>query len=45
VCKIGTGFSDENLELIHKRLVDLEVDKPPSDLKFREKNVDTWIKP
>lgn len=45
VCKIGTGFSDENLELIHKRLVDLEVDKAPSDLKFREKNVDTWIKP
>jgi len=45
VCKIGTGFSDENLELIHNKLKDLVMDKAPNDLKFREKNIDVWVKP
>lgn len=31
--------------MIHKRLKDLVVDKAPSNLKFKDKNVDTWIAP
>lgn len=45
VCKVGTGFTDENLQLIHDRLKPLEVDHAPSGLKFKDKNVDTWIAP
>lgn len=45
VCKVGSGFTDENLELIHNRLKDLVVDNPPTNLKFKEKNVDVWIQP
>ena len=45
VCKVGTGFTDENLEFIHNRLKDLEVDRAPSNLKFKDKNVDVWISP
>jgi DNA ligase-1 len=45
VCKVGTGFSDEALTSIYAQLKDLETDKAPSNLKFKEKNVDTWIQP
>lgn len=45
MCKVGTGFSDEALEFIHNRLKDLVVDRAPSNLKFKDKNVDTWIDP
>lgn len=45
VCKVGTGFSDEALEFIHGRLKDLVVDKAPSNLKYKEKNMDVWISP
>ena len=45
VCKVGTGFTDEAFEFIENRLKDLVVDKAPPGLKFKEKNVDTWISP
>lgn len=45
VCKVGTGFSDEALEFIHNRLKDIVVDNAPAGLKFKEKNIDTWIAP
>ena len=45
VCKVGTGLTDENLELVHNRLKDLVIDKPPSNLKFHDKNTDVWISP
>lgn len=45
VCKVGTGFSDEALIRIHKQLSELVIDKAPSNLKYREKNVDVWISP
>lgn len=45
VCKVGTGFSDEALQTIYGQLKDLIVDKAPSNLKYKEKNIDTWIAP
>jgi DNA ligase-1 len=45
VCKVGTGFSDEALQTIHATLKDLVTSKPPSNLKFKDKNVDEWISP
>lgn len=45
VCKCGTGFTDENLEAFHKKLNELEIDNPPANLKFKSKNVDTWLVP
>ena len=43
VCKVGTGFTDEVFAKLYKELSELEVDKPPSNLKYREKNIDVWI--
>ena len=45
VCKVGTGLTDENLEKMHELMVDLEIDTAPSNLKYKTKNVDTWIVP
>lgn len=45
VCKVGTGFSDEALETIHSALKDLVVEKAPSNLVYKVKNVDVWIAP
>jgi len=45
VCKVGTGFSDEALETIHNQLKDFVVEKAPSGLKFKDKNVDVWVEP
>ena len=45
VCKVGTGFSDENLKLFHEALNPLEIDNAPSNLKYKSKNIDTWISP
>lgn len=33
------------LEKLHKQLKDLEVDKAPTGLKFKNKNVDVWLEP
>ena len=45
VCKIGTGFSDENLQKIHEQLQPIELDNAPPLLKYKEKNIDVWIQP
>jgi len=45
VCKVGTGFSDENLKLFHEALNPLEIDNAPANLKYKSKNIDTWISP
>ena len=45
VCMVGTGFSDEALQQIYEKLKDLVIEKAPSNLKFKEKNVDTWVQP
>ena len=45
VCKVGTGFSDEALQAIYAELKDLVTDRAPPNLKFKEKNVDTWVAP
>lgn len=45
VTKMATGLSDEMLAKIYGYLKDLEIDKPPSNLKFKEKNVDVWLLP
>ena len=45
VCKVGTGFSDEALEMIHGRLKDLVIDRAPHNLKYKDKNVNVWIEP
>lgn len=45
VCKVGTGFSDEALKEIYEQLKDLVIDKAPQNLKFKDKNVDTWVQP
>jgi DNA ligase 1 len=45
VCKIGTGFSDEIFAKLYTQLSELVIDKAPSNLKYKEKNVDVWIMP
>ena len=45
VCKVGTGFSDESLQAIYEQLKDLVTEKPPQNLKFKDKNVDVWVQP
>lgn len=45
VCKVGTGFNDEMFMKLYKQLSELVVDHAPSNLKYREKNVDVWIQP
>ena len=45
VCKVGTGFSDESLQSIYEQLKDLVTEKPPQNLKFKDKNVDVWVQP
>ncbi|KAI9316532.1 ATP-dependent DNA ligase [Dichotomocladium elegans] len=36
VCKIGTGFSDENLQNFYNTLKDLQIEKPRSDYEIGE---------
>jgi DNA ligase 1 len=43
VCKVGTGFSDESLKENYELLKDLVTDRPPNNLKFKDKNVDVWL--
>ena len=43
ICKVGTGFSDEALQQINDVLKDLVIDKAPNNLKFKDKNIDTWL--
>lgn len=45
VCKVGTGFSDEALQSIYDQLKDLTIEKAPNNLKYKDKNIDTWITP
>ena len=45
VCKCGTGFSDEMLEKLHKELSELEIEQPPSNLRYKTKNCDVWLDP
>lgn len=45
VCKVGTGFSDEVLKEVYEILNPLEVNNAPSNLKYKDKNVDTWLQP
>ena len=42
---MATGLSDEMLAKVYSYLKDLEIDKPPSNLKFKEKNIDVWLLP
>lgn len=42
---MATGFSEEMLAKVYSQLKDLEIDKPPSNLKFKEKNIDVWLVP
>ena len=45
MCKVGSGFSDEALASIHAQLKELEIERAPDNLKYREKNIDTWVQP
>ena len=42
---MGGGIADELLVKIFNDLKDMVVDKPPSNLRFKEKNVDVWLVP
>ncbi len=42
---MATGLSDEMLAKAYEMLKDLEIDKAPSNLKYKEKNVDVWLVP
>ena len=43
--KVGTGYDDETLKWLHKKMKHLEIDDPPVKQKdIKEKNVH-WIKP
>ena len=37
ICKTGTGFSEEDLETLYKRLSELVRDQAPTELVFKEK--------
>jgi DNA ligase-1 len=45
VSKVATGLSDEALAKFYNQFKDLVVDKPPENLKFKEKNIDMWLEP
>jgi DNA ligase 1 len=45
VTKMGGGIGDELLLKIYNDLKDMVIDKPPSNLRFKEKNVDVWLLP
>lgn len=48
ICKIGTGFSDENLEFLHKTLSQTVVDSPKSYYSFDQGSnaqPDVWFEP
>ena len=45
ICKIGTGFSDENLLDFHKTLQPLELEKPRGDIDIGGAKPDVWFKP
>ena len=45
VCKVGTGFTDEVFQKLYNQLSELVVDHPPSNLRYKEKNIDVWIQP
>jgi DNA ligase-1 len=43
VTKMGGGIVDELMAKIFNELKDMVVDKPPSNLRYKEKNVDVWL--
>lgn len=45
VVKAGTGFSDEDLKQLYKKLNPLEREVPDQRLRFKEKNIDVWFEP
>ena len=44
ICKLGSGFSDDDLTRITKELLDLKMDKIPKDV-FSKMTPDVWIEP
>jgi bifunctional non-homologous end joining protein LigD len=42
---VGTGFSHETLEELHKKLVKLKTAKSPFGKKVKDEAVTTWVKP
>jgi bifunctional non-homologous end joining protein LigD len=42
---VGTGFSHETLEELHKKLIKLKTDKSPFGKKVKDEAVTTWVKP
>lgn len=42
---MGGGIPDDLMIKIFNEMKDLIVDKPPSNLRFKEKNVDVWLLP
>lgn len=45
VVKAGTGFSDEDLKMLHEKLFEYETDKCDSRVRYKEKNIDVWFTP
>ncbi len=45
VTKMGGGIGDELMAKIFNEMKDMVIDKAPSSLRFKEKNVDVWILP
>ena len=45
VTKMGGGISVELMATIYNEMKDMVIDKAPSNLRFKEKNVDVWLLP
>lgn len=45
VTKMGGGISDELMARFYSELKDQVIDKAPSNLTYKEKNVDVWLVP
>lgn len=43
VCKVGTGFTDEVFKEVYDILNPLEINNAPSNLRYKVKNIDTWL--
>lgn len=42
---MGGGLGDELLAKVYNELKDMIIDKPPSNLRYKEKNIDVWLAP
>jgi DNA ligase-1 len=45
VCKAGTGFKEEMLQLMFSTLKDLEIPKPLSNFRSLHNDIDVWFQP